>query len=108
MNLYYARCLHGGATGRWRRGGPYFSVADRAGTSPMDVDIERTQGPAASLWLRADPRGRDGGVREELAARVTLGQAAHSFAKADDSATLPSTSSKPEPRAVPFSSEASS
>src|SRR5262249_1309828 len=44
--------------------------ADRAGTSPMDVDIERTQGPAASLWLRGDARAGDGGVREELAQKL--------------------------------------
>jgi len=33
----------------------------RPWTLPVDVDIKRTQGPAASLWLRTDARGRDGG-----------------------------------------------
>src|SRR5262245_38508950 len=36
----------------------------------MDVDIERTQGPPASLWLRADARGCDGRVRQERAAAI--------------------------------------
>jgi len=36
------------------------------------VDIQRTRGPAASLWLRADARGCDGGVREVLAKELKL------------------------------------
>jgi hypothetical protein len=37
---------------------------------PLDVDDPRQQGVLTDARLRADARGGDGGVRQELAARV--------------------------------------
>jgi hypothetical protein len=44
---------------RWRddhydvveNGGAHFSVAFRAEAPPLDVDFQRTRGPATSFWL---------------------------------------------------------
>jgi hypothetical protein len=37
----------------------------------VDVSLRASRGPHAYARLRSDARGRDGGVREELAAGVT-------------------------------------
>src|SRR5262249_44709184 len=47
-----------------------FCVACR---KPVDVDIaiRTSQGSQTDTWLRADARGRDGSIRQELAAGMT-------------------------------------
>src|SRR6266567_9133009 len=57
--------------GSWRDCRPHLHGAYRAGGPPLDVG-ERPQRPHTprGARLRADARGRDGGVREKLAAGV--------------------------------------
>src|SRR5262249_52906349 len=38
----------------------------------VDARLRPARGPYADAWLRADARGRDGGVREELAAGIAV------------------------------------
>src|SRR5262249_2448238 len=40
----------------------------QSGVRGVDPRLRATRRPHANAWLRADARGRDGGVREELAA----------------------------------------
>src|SRR5262245_59610588 len=62
--------------GEWRDRGPHLQDADRAAGAPLDVG-ERPKRPHTSLSarLRADTRGRDGRVRQELAAGVAMAKA---------------------------------
>jgi hypothetical protein len=62
--------------GERRRGGPHLLPGcSRAARPPLDVGERPQWRPAPRCaWILADARGCDGGVREKLAAGVTLGQ----------------------------------
>jgi hypothetical protein len=59
-------------TRRWRRGRPHHASLGSASRDSMDVDARHriSQRPHADARLCRDTRGRDGRVRQELAARV--------------------------------------
>src|SRR5215813_2625764 len=59
---------------RWRRRRSHHESARRAGGFALDVDagLRPSRRPLANAWLRADMRGRDGDIRKELAAGMTL------------------------------------